>query len=138
MHYIINIFLCLSPPLYSTIVLLILFHYNVLLKGVYLISPPGTVSLLLSLINWFHCHSVLRVIEDCVLFLTLSCPTAVLFQALQVALFTAKTKRKWVWFMEVTLLLIAFLVFSISLLSHRTTGVSRRAWAWFIGLTRPL
>lgn len=131
----------LSPttsPLYSIIVLLILFPYNVHLKGLCLTFPPGTVSLRLSLIDWFHSLSVLRVTEGSVLFLTLSCPTAILFQALQLkALLTVRTKRKWVWFMEVTLLPISFLVSNTSLLSPPITGVLLRAWVWLMDLTRP-
>ena len=95
---------------------------NVLQTAVCLISLHGTASLPLSLINYFHCHYVLKAPEDCAQFLTLSYLVAPSFQKLLPGLSIVRMNRKWVWFTEAGLLLITCLVFSTSLWSLRTIG----------------
>ena len=95
---------------------------NVLQTAVCLISPRGTVSLPLSLINYFHCHYVLKASEDCAQFLTLFYLVVLSFQKLLPGLSIVRMNRKWVWFTEAGLLLITCLVFSTSLWSLHTIG----------------
>lgn len=95
---------------------------NVLQTAVCLISLHGTASLPLSLINYFHCHYVLKASEDCAQFLTLSYLVVPSFQKLLPGLSIVRMNRKWVWFTEAGLLLITCLVFSTSLWSLHTIG----------------